>query len=124
MSEQARWTRLIGEGVVIVLSILLAFMVDAWWDGRQDRALEQQYIVRLVSEIDGHSDAASPEVCDWEISEIEARSILGRLAAAPGVLEGASHVVEQWDRGANYLKDVASRSAEVSEFLSRSMAEH
>lgn len=241
MGEQARWARLV-EGVVIVLSILLAFIVDAWWDGRQERALEQQYIIRLVSEVDGHSEsasglatfqerirddalltydllasgelesvdafealkraydatrtltpdftvdvyrellatgnlrlfedqavrsrvtsyyesldappqfemasleyrdlvrgiipprtklviracrgAASTAVCDWQISESEARSILRRLAAAPGVLEGASHVVEQWDRGASYLGGVASLAAEVSEFLSRSMAEH
>jgi hypothetical protein len=29
------WGRLVAEGIVVVLSILLAFAIDAWWDGRQ-----------------------------------------------------------------------------------------
>jgi hypothetical protein len=31
------WSRVMLEGVVIVFSILLAFGIDAWWDGRADR---------------------------------------------------------------------------------------
>jgi hypothetical protein len=29
------WLRVLIEGVVIVDSILLAFGIDAWWEGRQ-----------------------------------------------------------------------------------------
>ncbi len=35
MTRQIRWLRVLVEGVVIVGSILLAFGIQAWWDGRQ-----------------------------------------------------------------------------------------
>lgn len=35
------WLRVITEGVVIVVSILLAFAVDAWWDQQQLHGAEQ-----------------------------------------------------------------------------------
>ena len=44
MKPQMPWARLAAEGVVIVVSILLAFSVDAWWDGvtERERVREQQ----------------------------------------------------------------------------------
>jgi hypothetical protein len=39
------------EGAVIVASILLAFAIDAWWDGQQDRAREQDYLALLASDL-------------------------------------------------------------------------
>ncbi len=39
-TRQIPWLRVFVEGVVIVGSILLAFGLQAWWDGRQERALE------------------------------------------------------------------------------------
>lgn len=44
-SSEAR--RLVREGVAIVLSILLAFAIDAWWDARQERAEELQILEAL-----------------------------------------------------------------------------
>jgi hypothetical protein len=38
MTQPPIWKRLTLEAVVIVASILLAFAIDAWWDGRQDSA--------------------------------------------------------------------------------------
>ena len=35
------WTTLFIEGVAIVVSILLAFAIDAWWDQRKGRAEER-----------------------------------------------------------------------------------
>ncbi len=40
------------EGVVIVGSILLAFVIDAWWDRVQERELEREYLGRLVQDLD------------------------------------------------------------------------
>src|SRR5688572_2711899 len=45
------WLRIFVEGVVIVGSILLAFAIDAWWDGRQDRAQEHTYLRLLVTDM-------------------------------------------------------------------------
>jgi len=42
--------RLIVEGVVIVLSILLAFAIDAWWSERQERIEEAEILLGLKQE--------------------------------------------------------------------------
>ncbi len=35
LSKQIQWLRILVDGAVIVASILLAFGIEAWWDGRQ-----------------------------------------------------------------------------------------
>ncbi|MDH3424629.1 MAG: hypothetical protein OEN00_16655 [Gemmatimonadota bacterium] len=40
MTQRISRSRVLAEGAVIVLSILLAFGIDAWWEGRQERAEE------------------------------------------------------------------------------------
>jgi hypothetical protein len=42
--------RLFAEGAAVVVSILLAFGIDAWWDGRQQLIEEAQLLVGLHSE--------------------------------------------------------------------------
>ena len=51
MKAQIPWLRVFVEGVVIVSSILLAFGIDAWWEGRQQRILEVQYAERLRADL-------------------------------------------------------------------------
>ncbi len=48
------WPRILAEGAAIVVSILLAFAIDAWWDKRQDRAEERTILEAMVAEIDGN----------------------------------------------------------------------
>jgi hypothetical protein len=50
MLNRRRWTDLAVEGVVIVVSILLAFALDAWWDSRGQRQEEAQVLENLRSE--------------------------------------------------------------------------
>ncbi len=47
MKPQIPWLRVFVEGVVIVGSILLAFGIDAWWDGVQEREEERELLVGL-----------------------------------------------------------------------------
>ena len=49
-SRDIPWKRLIAEGTAIVLSILLAFGIDAWWDERKERIEEQQILQGLNEE--------------------------------------------------------------------------
>jgi hypothetical protein len=42
-----QWQRLFAEAAAIVLSILLAFAIDAWWGDRSDRRAEQILLQRL-----------------------------------------------------------------------------
>ena len=45
------WLRVFVEGVVIVGSILLAFGIDAWWEGRQERQEAEQQVELLGAEM-------------------------------------------------------------------------
>ncbi|NNF12047.1 MAG: hypothetical protein HKN72_02420 [Gemmatimonadetes bacterium] len=44
------WSRFLIEGVVIVVSILLAFGIDAWWGQHQDRVAEGEAIDQLAED--------------------------------------------------------------------------
>lgn len=44
------WVKLTAEGAAIVVSILLAFGIDAWWDERQERMEEQRILTGLEEE--------------------------------------------------------------------------
>ena len=48
------WPRILAEGAAILVSILLAFAIDAWWDKRQDRVEERAILEAIVAEIDGN----------------------------------------------------------------------
>jgi len=50
LSKQIPWLRVFVEGAVIVGSILLAFGIDAAWEGRQDDAFELDALTRLEVE--------------------------------------------------------------------------
>ena len=52
MKPQIPWLRVFVEGVVIVGSILLAFGIQAWWEGTLERAEEQEYFVAFLGDID------------------------------------------------------------------------
>ena len=51
MTRQIPWPRILVEGVVIVGSILLAFGIEAWWDGRQERSSERDYLGRILTDL-------------------------------------------------------------------------
>jgi hypothetical protein len=51
MSHDIPWPRVLVEGGVIVLSILLALAADAAWDRQQDRAAEAELLRSLEAEL-------------------------------------------------------------------------
>jgi hypothetical protein len=51
MQKQISWLRVVTEGVVIVVSILLAFGIDAWWERHQDRQDEVQALLDLRADL-------------------------------------------------------------------------
>jgi hypothetical protein len=57
MTVQLSWKRLIIEGVVIMVSILMAFGVDAAWDARADAAQERALLIGLAEDFRGAADA-------------------------------------------------------------------
>jgi len=46
------WPRLIAESSAIVISILLAFSIDAWWTERQETVREERQIQALIAEFE------------------------------------------------------------------------
>ena len=51
-TNNVQWKRLSVEGAAIVISILLAFSIEAWWDDYQDRGEEQGILLGLKSEFE------------------------------------------------------------------------
>jgi hypothetical protein len=52
--QDIQWKRLSIEAAAIVVSILLAFAIDAWWQDRQERSLEQDMLLGLQEEYQDH----------------------------------------------------------------------
>ena len=73
-NEKIPWKRLYVEAAAIVASILLAFAIDAWWEDRQERVLEQQYLASLKADFQ-----ADIEELDDAIALAKSRAQLGRL---------------------------------------------
>ena len=51
MARQVPWPRIFAEGLAIVVSILLAFGIQAWWEERQERAVEKALLTGLVEDL-------------------------------------------------------------------------
>jgi hypothetical protein len=50
MSSRIPWPRVLTEGAMIVVSILLALTLDAWWDTRQEADREERVMESLFAE--------------------------------------------------------------------------
>lgn len=50
------WTRVFAEGAAIVASILLAFWIQAWWDGKHERADERVILQSLLDDLSAKKD--------------------------------------------------------------------
>ena len=46
-TQKINWQRLLVEAAAIVISIIIAFAIDAWWDERQERQAELDYLIAL-----------------------------------------------------------------------------
>ena len=56
MKGQIPWLRVFVEGVVIVVSILMAFGIEAWWDAAQEREQERDVLSAFVSELRNNAE--------------------------------------------------------------------
>jgi len=79
-SQGIRWSRILAEGAAIVVSILLAFSIDAWWDVRQASADEAAVVETLLAEI-----------------QVAIDQLDHAIALHRGVMDAA----EQWERASS-----------------------
>ncbi len=77
------WKRRVTEGVVIVGSILLAFAIDAWWEGRAERAVEEDILRAAAAEVDANRAALRG---DLQVHDDRLDRIDRFLRASPGEL--------------------------------------
>ncbi len=87
------WKRIAVEAAAIVVSILLAFAIDAWWDDRKERIEEREVLHGLKSEFSRYRD-------DLAISiEIQASVLLVTsdllVATRRGFWESEIHTIDE-----------------------------
>ncbi len=70
-----QWQQRFAEGGVIVVSILLAFAIDAWWDNYQEYDQHTQRMIRVAAELQANSRRIELKQADLERS-IEATSTM------------------------------------------------
>lgn len=51
LARNIPWPRILAEGAIIVVSILAAFWIDAWWEGRQAEASERVVLRTLHDDL-------------------------------------------------------------------------
>jgi hypothetical protein len=85
------WARVLAEGVVIVVSILLAFWIDTRWDGRQDRAQREALLNALLEDF---------ETAEVLLENVETRHRALAEADRRLVLFGEDGSVPDTERGA------------------------
>ena len=71
-----RWNRLIVEGLVIVISILLAFAIDAWWEDLQETRDAEDQVVRVVAELQANVEILRAQDQQLELARGAAREFL------------------------------------------------
>lgn len=81
-TSRISWRRGAFEGAVIVTSILLAFGIDAWWDGVQQRQQEARYLAALQREFTQASRVAQQQQGRiWPTHAVEA--LIGQVQGDP-----------------------------------------
>ena len=64
-SRTIDWKGIIAEGTAVVVSILIAFWIDAWWQERSERKALVEYLVHFENEV-----IANDELIDIHLSAI------------------------------------------------------
>jgi len=57
LSPEKTFTRFVSEGAVIIISILLAFGIDAWWENLGDEREERQILSALHDELQSNHES-------------------------------------------------------------------
>jgi hypothetical protein len=73
------WLRLGVEGVLIVLSILAAFAIDAWWDARADHRARQQILLNLKQDFEQNLVIVDTAYARHGRIKAAARELLGQM---------------------------------------------
>lgn len=100
LNNNIQWKRISAEGVAIVVSILLAFSIEAWWSDYQDRAKEQKVLVGLKSEFERNLESIATEI-NYRKAVIQSilrifDASVPESAVEPDVLDGLIGDITWW----------------------------
>ena len=106
-AQKIPWLRIVTESVAIVVSILLAFAIDAWWQNRSEIKVEVQYLLAL------HDDLNTSLVLLDE-SEVTVRQQMAYLESLLLINESAatSEALRLWIQ--NGLYDIGTYEPQLS----------
>jgi hypothetical protein len=102
-SDSIQWTRTAAEGVAIVVSILLAFWIDTYWDNRQEAQLESLYLLELQEDLELNKSRLEDQTA--ELGGI-ARSM--QVLLAQSVLESPSMSVTELNENFSQITNMTS----------------
>jgi hypothetical protein len=83
VTAHGRPLRAVGEGLVILLSILLAFGIDAWWDERGVRLEVQRELQNVAGELGANRERITQSLAFLDRISEGTTDLLGRLDARP-----------------------------------------
>jgi hypothetical protein len=112
MTEQrdVRWRSAILEGAAVLIGILLAFSIEAWWDLRTQRAEEASYIEAVRTELQANRDFIAENLDSLRAWTGESQGYLENVATA-GRNASYEDVAEMvWETGPRDVRPLA-RSA-------------
>lgn len=96
-NRQILWRRVLLEGAVIVVSILLAFSIDAWWSNRIEQQREREQLVSMLTEFEASLSGLDEVLTSIQGHASDVESLIALLKAAgdepvmvPGPLLGSA----------------------------------
>lgn len=90
MNNQKPWLQWVGEGLVIVASILLAFGIQAWWEDRKEGEEEHRMLAALLEEARGNAEWLDRMASYYENGIFAAHAIQEAAAQAPTLVSADS----------------------------------
>ena len=88
-NNDIQWMRIAAEGVAIVVSILLAFGIEAWWQDRNDVILEQRLLTALLLEFEQNDELLRQAREVYERQYAEATRVLEVMEKDPATIDAA-----------------------------------
>jgi hypothetical protein len=81
-SQDIPWKRLFAEGLAIIVSILLAFGIDAWWEGREQKHYETVLLQAILDDLIEKKSKIARDI-KYNQAILESARTLVNAAAAP-----------------------------------------
>lgn len=86
MLTAPNWKYALGELSLIVAGVLIALAVDAWWDNRQEREREREYLGQLLADVRENERRLDAAIREDSTDYLAGLARVLRIATRPGPL--------------------------------------